>query len=381
MNHGIATIFTTTFGLQPPWHVATVDLNPAELCIEFKVEPTGRGVACPACGVEQHRGRRSWRPLDFFQFEAWLHAEAPRVQRTGCGKNRQLPVPWLREGSGWILLIDAPGLSLCPDQRTRQAASQMWVVQKLRCGEFATIPRWPVPRASARAASYETNVKRRHQYITVVHDPQVARVQFACPGRDHQTVGASPDGLCAHGRAPPNPVMDEVRCEEMRTAAPAVREAVSATSTKSLRLLLWRMRSESDPRALRRNALAKTPKPEKRAASGGSGTPCRSPTARRTAVPAECALLGALTKWTSWARRSRLEPFKGLAATLKEHFRGPLRDRARCFIHRESKCKVRRRSWRLFNGPIESSPQEKTHLMTITIEFRRRRWEEKTNQL
>ena len=29
---------------------------------------------------------------------------------------------------------------------------------------------------------------------------------------------------------------------------------------------------------------------------------------------------GALTKWMSWARRSRLEPFKRLAATLKEHF-------------------------------------------------------------
>ncbi|SEF89345.1 transposase, partial [Thauera chlorobenzoica] len=32
--------------------------------------------------------------------------------------------------------------------------------------------------------------------------------------------------------------------------------------------------------------------------------------------------LGALTKWMSWARRSRLEPFKRLAATLKEHLGG-----------------------------------------------------------
>lgn len=39
----------------------------------------------------------------------------------------------------------------------------------------------------------------------------------------------------------------------------------------------------------------------------------------------EAVALGALTKWMSWARRSRLEPFKRLAATLKEHLGGVVR--------------------------------------------------------
>ena len=34
---------------------------------------------------------------------------------------------------------------------------------------------------------------------------------------------------------------------------------------------------------------------------------------------------GALMKWVSWARRSRLEPFKRLGATIKEHLGGVLR--------------------------------------------------------
>jgi len=111
MNTQIEALFTTALGLQPPWHVAKVELNTAKRRIDFEVEHTGKRAACPACGVEHQlihdRVRRSWRHLDFFQFEAWLHAEVPRVQCTGCGKTTQLPVPWAREGSGFTLLFEA----------------------------------------------------------------------------------------------------------------------------------------------------------------------------------------------------------------------------------------------------------------------------------
>ena len=50
-------------------------------------------VACPHCGAADQRIpdrlRRSWRHLDFFQFEAWLHADVPRVACASCGKTTQ----------------------------------------------------------------------------------------------------------------------------------------------------------------------------------------------------------------------------------------------------------------------------------------------------
>ena len=76
------------------------------------------------------RVRRSWRHLDFFRFEAWIHAEVPRVQCTGCGKLTQLPVPWAREGSGFTLLFEALGLSLCRELPVSQAAKHMRVAAK-----------------------------------------------------------------------------------------------------------------------------------------------------------------------------------------------------------------------------------------------------------
>ena len=44
-----------------------------------------------------------------------------------------------------------------------------------------------------------------------------------------------------------------------------------------------------------------------------------------TASNCETIAHGALAKWMSWARRSRLEPFKRLAATIKTHLGGVVR--------------------------------------------------------
>jgi transposase len=74
--------------------------------------------------------RREWRHLDFFQFEAWLHAEVPRVSCTACGKTTQAPVPWAREGSGFTLLFEALALTMCQGLPVRHAARMLRVRDK-----------------------------------------------------------------------------------------------------------------------------------------------------------------------------------------------------------------------------------------------------------
>lgn len=153
---------TTALGLQPPWHVAKVELNTAKRRIDFEVEHSGRRAACPACGFEHQlihdRVRRSWRHLDFFQFEAWLHAEVPRVQCSGCGKTTQLPVPWAREGSGFTLLFEALGLSLCRELPVRQAAKSCTTVMYWcpRLTLVSSMPTWRTPDMSSLARATST---------------------------------------------------------------------------------------------------------------------------------------------------------------------------------------------------------------------------------
>ncbi len=79
------------------------------------------------------RVRRSWRHLDFFQFEAWLHADVPRIQCSGGEKTTQttqMTVPWAREGSGFTLLFETLGLSLCRELPVSQAANELRVASK-----------------------------------------------------------------------------------------------------------------------------------------------------------------------------------------------------------------------------------------------------------
>lgn len=42
MNNQIEALFTTALGLQPPRHVAKVELNTGKRRIDFEVEHTGR---------------------------------------------------------------------------------------------------------------------------------------------------------------------------------------------------------------------------------------------------------------------------------------------------------------------------------------------------
>lgn len=287
MNTQIEALFTTALGLQPPWYVAKVELNTAKRRIDFEVEHTGGRATCPACGAEHQlihdRVRRSWRHLDFFQFEAWLHAAIPRVQCNGCGKTTQLPVPWAREGSGFTLLFEALSLSLCREMPVRQAANQLRVAPKRlwrRVRHYVEVARAKDDMSCVRYVGIdETSVKRGHEYITVVHDLEAKRLLFATPGRDHATLQAFAQDMRAHGGDPlaiehacidmsaayakgidqslpnarisydrfhvvalANAAMDEVRREEMRSSAAAVREAVGAQSKKTLRQLLWGMR-------------------------------------------------------------------------------------------------------------------------------------------
>ena len=94
MSVGIESLFTSALGLVAPWEMDKVDLYTARRRIDFEVRCSAKLLACPHCGVADQRIhdrlRRSWRHLDFFQFEAWLHADVPRVACTGCGKTTRV---------------------------------------------------------------------------------------------------------------------------------------------------------------------------------------------------------------------------------------------------------------------------------------------------
>ena len=175
LSIGVEALFTGALGLQAPWVVANVKLDVPAKRIDFEVSCSGALLSCPACGAASQpvhdRLRRSWRHLDFFQFEAWLHADVPRVACGGCGKTTQLGVPWARAGSGFTAAFEALALALCRELPVRQAAAL------LRCGDTQLWRRIEFYVEQVRALERcegvqivgidETSLRRGQHYITV----------------------------------------------------------------------------------------------------------------------------------------------------------------------------------------------------------------------
>ena len=207
---GIESLFTSALVLRPPWAVVDVKLDTAKRRIDFEVLCEGTRLACPQCGAADQRIhdrlRRSWRHLDFFQFEAWLHADVPRVACTSCGKTTQMSVPWAREGSGFTSLFEALGAGAVPGtSRTpggamlRCADKQLW----RRIEHYVAQARALDDMSTVRIVGIDdTSLHRGQSYITVVHDLDAKRLLFATPGRDHQTVVDFAADLKAHGGDP-----------------------------------------------------------------------------------------------------------------------------------------------------------------------------------
>ena len=372
MSVGIEALFTSALGLQAPWSVQDVALDTSRRRIDFNLTCNASRLPCPHCaaldqGVHD-RLTRQWRHLDFFQFEAWLHAEVPRVACSACGKTGQIDVPWAREGSGFTALFEALALSLCKELPVRQAAAL------LRCSDKQLWRRIDHYVTKARALDDmsevsivgidETSLRKGQNYITVVHDLQTKRLLFACEGRDHQTVVDFCADLKAHGGDPDqvnhvcqdmsaayakgvalalphaqisydrfhviamaNEAMDGVRRQEMSTQPRAVKDALGDNDRKLLKSLTWGMRrnphgwSGKQINAMHwlqhstlKSARAWRLKMALRAVYAKAAQENRGELAKAD-------LIG----WISWARRSRLEPFKKLANTLKQRIDGVVR--------------------------------------------------------
>jgi transposase len=294
---GVETLFTSALGLVAPWEVAKVDLDTAKRRIDFEVRCNAKLLSCPHCNTPAQgihdRLRRSWRHLDFFQFEAWLHADVPRVACTGCGKTTQVGVPWAREGSGFTALFEALALSLCRELPVRQAAAL------LRCADKPLWRRIEYYVQQARAVDDmsevrtvgidETSLRRGQHYITVVHDLAAKRLLFATEGRSHHSVLDFAQDLKAHGGDPA--VVHHV-CQDM-----------GAAYTKGVGLALAAAAISYDRFHVVKMALREV-----------YGAALKHNDPRQAQAD--------LSAWLSWATRSRLEPFKKLAKTLKTHFAG-----------------------------------------------------------
>ncbi len=88
-------VFEQSLGITSPWFVEKVVLDTEAKRLDvFLAFSAGGTFTCGNCGKDGCKAHdmsgRSWRHLDFFQYQAHLHANAPRVRCAECGGQAKL---------------------------------------------------------------------------------------------------------------------------------------------------------------------------------------------------------------------------------------------------------------------------------------------------
>ena len=347
-------LFQLALGINSPWFVAASDFDAGKKRLDIEIDfKAGARFPCPDCkaaGCPVHdTARKTWRHLDFFQHQAFLHARTPRITCSTCGV-RQVEVPWARPGSGFTLLFEALAMTLVIHMPVAAAArmlgehdTKLWrVVHHYVEAALADLDLSAVKRVCID----ETAAKRGHNYITLFVDIDARRVVFIAEGRGAGTVAQFADWIDAHNSdasrikevcidmsgayiagVTENLTEAEITFDKfhvMKLIGEAV-DKVRRIETKSRPELkgsryLW-LKNDSNLSATQlaeRGSLAK--------ANLKTGRAWAMRLAFQDIYKEHSREWAGLMfdRWCSWARRSRLEPMKALATTLRRHADGIL---------------------------------------------------------
>lgn len=347
-------LFQAALGLTPPWQVSSIRFegDPPQLWIELRFAK-GAHFRCPDCGQEElgayDTQPRKWRHMNFFQYECYLEADVPRVKCSRCGGVHQVTVPWARPGSGFTLLFEALGMLLTREMPVRAAAKVLgvhdtrlartmrhWVDEARQQADYSGVQRVGVD---------ETRTRRGQHYVSNFVDLDTSRVLFSTPGRDHTTVARFRDDLLAHAGEPdhireftldmseafikgvsdffPNADLTFDKFHVLQLAGDAVdeirrQESKQRPDLKGSRYLWLRNEYSLKPADRQRLDLLR-----RSHLKTGRAHALRGALADLWKEAPACAEEH-LAWWYNWAIRSRLDPIKRLARTIKNHWDGVL---------------------------------------------------------
>jgi len=343
------TLFSQALGLGSGWKVVNSEMDVAgrQLRLWLDFEP-GSQFACPECGdfcPVHDTVEKKWRHLDFWQHRTELVARVPRALCPEHGV-RQAEVPWARPGSGFTLMMEAMVLLLCQQMSVSAAArhlgesdKRLWRVTDHYVTKAHAAKSW---RNVKRIMIDETSAKRGHRYVTVILDADTHDLLLMVEGRSAQAVAQFAAAMPAHGATP------ELITEVVMDMSPAFIAGVQSHFPQARIVfdLFHIMKLAGD-------ALDRVRKDLRRQGAdltgslwsirGNEWTRTEEQLAQRKAMAKSYPILGralalrdtlqdvlkdgdlpSIKWWLGWADRSRLQPFRKLSRTLKEHFHGIL---------------------------------------------------------
>jgi len=351
-------LYAQILGIKSPWQVADVELSVSKGEVTVQVEQeAGAKSCCPSCGKESpgyDSRRRRWRHLDTCQYKTILVADVPRVKCEEHGVVT-VSVPWAEPGSGFTAMFEA----LVIDWLKEASTSAVSRLMGLSWNAIDGIMQRAVARGLSRREAVfptqigvdETAFRKRHDYVTIVSDQQEGNVLHVGSDRRKETLKAWYESLTEEQRESIQSVCMDMWPAYINATLESLPEAQEKIAFDKFHVAKYLGEAVDKVRRQEHKALMAegyedlkgskhdwlynpenmTRKQKIRFKSLRDST---LKTARAWAIKELAMSLWHYVsktwarkgweQWLSWAVRSRLEPIKDVARTIKEHLWGIL---------------------------------------------------------
>jgi transposase len=198
-------IFQMALGLESPFKVKEVSLKidnqsqkRLDIYIGFDKGSKFKDDTGVLCSVHDTL-ERTWRHLNFFEHECYLHCNVPRIV-TSEGKVRQVSVSWARENSGFTLLFEAFSMHLIESEMpvnkvgatVKEYPNRIWTIFNYWIREAYS----EAEHSSIKKVGIdETSSKKGHNYVSIGVNLEEHSVFFATEGKDATTIEKMKDYL------------------------------------------------------------------------------------------------------------------------------------------------------------------------------------------
>lgn len=215
-------LFAKALLVEKPWYVKEINFDPKDGKLEIWID-FDRGSTFfyedKELGIKGHfkaydTKEKTWRHLNFFQYQCYLHAWVPRVD-LGDGKYRQVHTPWEGHSLGFTLLLEALILELAKVLPIRNLCelfginnNKVWTMLR----SYVALARKEEDYTEIEVVGFdETSIRRGHEYVSLAVDMEEKRTTFVTEGKDHTVIEKFVDDLEAHGGQAEN--IKQVSCD------------------------------------------------------------------------------------------------------------------------------------------------------------------------
>jgi transposase len=192
-----AELFEAALGIKSPWFIERIefDVEGKKLDVHINFE---RGSAFPSEREgfpDLYKAKdtkvKTWRHLNFFEHECYLHCRTPRLD-LGDGKTEFVSPPWDGLCSGFSILFEALVIEMCANMPVhcvcRIIGEEDRKIWKLLEEYVSSALASQDCSATTSVGMDETSRTKGHNYVSLFVDMDERRTVHVAEGKDHKTV-------------------------------------------------------------------------------------------------------------------------------------------------------------------------------------------------